>query len=785
MHFPQSSRVLKFGCFVIFLALLSVASFRTGAQAPPGTQEGGAQLTDAQVNQRVDALLSQMTMEEKVGQLAQLPGFSFGPGAGKPEDLLPKGLGGSVLWVNNTATINRLQHIAVEKSRLHIPLIFGLDVIHGFHTVFPVPIAMAASWDPSLVERTQTVAAREAASQGILWTFTPMVDIARDPRWGRIVEGAGEDPYLGAAMARAQVRGFQGPYIGSPGHILACAKHFAGYGAADGGRDYDSSYVPEDQMWNVYLPPFHAAEEAGVATFMSAYMDLNDVPATGNKWLLQDVLRKEWGFKGFVVSDAFSVRSLMVHGFARDVQDAGFRAFTAGVNMDMASGTYLASLPQFVKDGKITADQIDDAVRPILEMKIRLGLFEHPYVDEAKAAEVRKSPGDVELARAAAIRTMVLLRNEGGLLPLKKNFSSIAVIGLLADSPSDTNGSWTVEGGPLDSAGVKSNLPVTVLAGIRSKLGPSVHIEYTPGPEIRRTIPSPFDAFANPHPKPPQTEAEAKAAFDKAVDTARGSDLTVMVLGELGNMSGEAASRATLDLPGKQEQLLEAVAGLGKPVVLVLLNGRPLDISWASTHVPAILEAWYPGSQGGNAVADILFGDANPGGKLPISWPRGVGNVPFYYAHNLTQEPDNEPQFKSRYWDALSSPLYPFGYGLSYSKFAFSNLALSKPELKVGEELSVSADVENSGTVKGDEVVQLYIHQRAGSASRPMRQLKGFERISLAPGEKKTVHFTLGRNELSYWSTADKKWVMDTERFDVWVGGDSTAKLHGEFKVIP
>ncbi|HET7840010.1 MAG TPA: beta-glucosidase BglX, partial [Terriglobia bacterium] len=747
--------------------------------------EGSAQLSDAQVNQRVDALLGQMTMEEKIGQLAQLPGFSFGPGSGKLEDLLPKGQGGSVLWVNNTATINRLQHLAVEKSRLHIPLIFGLDVIHGFHTVFPVPIAMAASWDPSLVESTQTVAAREAASRGILWTFTPMVDIARDPRWGRIVEGAGEDPYLGAAMARAQVRGFQGPYIGSPGHILACAKHFAGYGAADGGRDYDSSYVPEDQMWNVYLPPFHAAEEAGVATFMSAYMDLNDVPATGNKWLLQDVLRNTWGFQGFVVSDAFSVRSLMTHGFARDVPDAGFRAFTAGVNMDMASGTYLASLPQFVKDGKISASQIDDAVRPILAMKIRLGLFEHPYVDEAKAAEVRKSPGDVELARAAAIQTMVLLRNEGGLLPLKKNIASIAVIGPLADSPNDTNGSWTVEGGPLDSTGAKPILAVTVLAGIRNKLGPSVPINYAPGPEIRRTIPSPFERFLNPHPKPPETAEQAKAAFDKAVETARKSDAVVMVLGELGNMSGEAASRATLDLPGRQEQLLEAIVALGKPVVLVLMNGRPLNISWAAEHVPAILEAWYPGSQGGNAVADVLFGDANPGGKLPISWPRGVGNVPFYYAHNLTQEPDNEPQFKSRYWDKVSSPLYPFGYGLSYSKFAFSKLVLSKPELKVGDELSVSVDVENTGTVKGDEVAQLYIHQRAGSASRPMRQLKGFERITLGPGEKKTVHFTLGKNELTYWSTADKKWVEDPEKFDVWVGGDSAAKLHGEFKVVP
>jgi beta-glucosidase len=772
------------GRLAIFLLLFSSTALFCPAQAPSG-QAHNAKLTNAQVNERVESLMKEMTLEEKIGQLAQLPGFTIIPGTPKAEDQLSKGVGGSVLWVNNATTINRLQHLAVEKSRLHIPLIFGLDVIHGYHTVFPVPIAMAASWDPSLVERAQSVAARESASQGIFWTFAPMVDIARDPRWGRIVEGAGEDPYLGAAMARAQVRGFQGPYVGSPGHILACAKHFAGYGAADGGRDYDSSYVSEDQMWNVYLPPFHAAEEAGVGTFMSAYMDLNDVPATGNRWLLQDVLRRAWGFDGFVVSDAFAVRSLITHGFARDVQDAAYRALTAGVNMDMASGTYLASLGRLVKDGKISVARIDDAVRPVLAMKVRLGLFEHPYVDETKAVEVLKAPGDRELARLAAERSIVMMRNEGQLLPLKKNLTSLAVIGPLADSASDTNGSWVVEGGPLDSANVKPKAAVTVLAGIRQKLGPSVRINYAPGPEIRRTIPSPFDAFLNPHPKPPETEAEAQAAFDKAVETARNADVAVMVLGEVANMSGEAASRASLQLPGKQEQLLEAVAALGKPVVLVLMSGRPLNISWAAEHVPAVLEAWYPGMEGGDAVADILFGDANPGGKLPFSWPRSVGQVPVYYAHNLTHEPDNAPGFKSRYWDSLISPLYPFGYGLSYSTFAFSNLALSQPQIKLGDALTVSVDVENTGTVAGDEVAQLYIHQRAGSASRPMRQLKGFERIALAPGEKKTLHFTLGRKELSYWSTADRKWVEEPETFDVWAGGDSTAKLHGQFKINP
>ncbi|MEJ2008154.1 MAG: beta-glucosidase BglX [Acidobacteriota bacterium] len=725
----------------------------------------------------MSSLLKRMTLEEKIGQLVQIGGFSFGPKAPKPADLLRKGVGGSVLWIDDTARINRLQHVAVDESRLHIPVLFGLDVIHGYHTIFPIPLAMAASWDPALVVQAQTVAAREASAEGIQWTFAPMVDIARDPRWGRIVEGAGEDPFLGAAMARAQVRGFQGAYIGSPGHILACAKHFAGYGGADGGRDYDSVYIPEERLWNVYLPPFHAAEEAGVGSFMSAYMDLNDVPATGNRFLLQDVLRRTWHFQGFVVSDAFAVRSLVTHGFARDPKDAAFRAFTAGVNMDMASETYLQYLPELVKQGRITTAQIDAAVRPILAMKIRLGLFEHPYVDEARAAEILKSPGDVKLARRAAQRTMVLLRNENQLLPLKKSIRSIAVIGPLADSARDTNGSWVVEG--------KAKKAVTVLQGIRNKLGPQVHVEYAKGPEIRRWIPSMFDSMQGRKRKPPQTPEEAQKAIDTAIDAVRHADVTVAVLGELGNMSGEAASRSSLELPGRQEQLLEAAVATGKPVVLVLINGRPLNLAWASQHVPAILEAWYPGMEGGNAVADILFGDANPGGKLPIDWPRGVGQVPVYYAHNLTQMPDTAPGFKSRYWDGLSSPLYPFGYGLSYTKFAVTHLVLDRNEVKIGEKLGVSVDVQNIGHVAGDEVVQLYIHQRAGSASRPERQLKGFERITLAPGEKKTVHFTLGRNELSFWSPQDKKWVEEPENFDVWVGEDSTAKLHGTFKVIP
>jgi beta-glucosidase len=772
------AKVMTGACLLV---LLLSAARGLQAQQPSNSssasQADSAPLTDQKVDEKVNALLAQMTLEEKIGQLTQLPGVAFIPGTAKPEGRIRKGEGGSVLWLSDPAAINRLQHVAVEQSRLHIPLLFGLDVIHGFRTVFPVPLAMASSWDPSLVEQAQTIAAREATAAGIRWTFGPMVDIARDPRWGRIVEGAGEDPFLGSAIAKAQVQGFQGPYLGSPEHLLACAKHFAGYGAADGGRDYDSAYLPDDALWNVYLPPFHAAVEAGVGSFMSAYMDLNDVPATGNRFLLQDVLRREWGFRGFVVSDAFAVLSLTTHGFARDPQDAAFRALTAGVNMDMASNTYFSNLARLVQQGRISTVQLDEAVRPILDTKIRLGLFDHPYVDESQVQRILNAPEHQQFARLAAQRSMVLLRNENQLLPLKKDIPSIAVIGPVADSQQDIEGSWV-------TFGTKSEA-VTVLQGIRNMLGNGVHIEYAKGPDIKRDIPSFFEAFM-PGPKaPPQAPAQAEEAFNKAVETARRSDLIVMVLGELANMSGEAASRSSLDLPGKQPQLLEAAVATGKPVVLVLINGRPLNLSWASTHVPAILEAWYPGTQGGNAIADILFGGANPGGKLPVSWVRNAGQVPIYYAHNLTHQPETGSGFVSRYWDGMSSPLYPFGFGLSYTKFAFSNLQLNPPQIKLGQNLDASVEVANTGSRAGDEVVQLYIHQRAGSTSRPVRELKGFQRITLAPGEKRTVHFSLGKDELSFWSQQEKKWVEEPENFDLWIGEDSTATLHASFKINP
>ena len=750
-----------------FVLLIAIAAPFARAQ----TSSAGPD--DQVVRQRVETLLKEITLEEKMGQLSQL--FAFGPQK-DIDEAVTKGQVGSLLFVTDPVEINRLQHLAIEGTPHHLPLIFGFDVIHGFRTIFPVPLAMAASWDPAMVIRSQSIAAQEARSVGIDWAFAPMLDIARDPRWGRMVEGAGEDPYLGSAMAAAQVRGFQGQYIGSPDHILACMKHFAGYGAAEGGRDYDASNIPESQLYNVYLPPFHAAVKAGVGSAMSAYMDLNDVPATGNRWLLQDVLREQWHFTGFVVSDANAVKSLENHGFAKDLSEAALDAFHAGVNMEMAIGftAYSRSLPAAVQKGQITEQQIEAAVRPILEMKIRLGLFEHPYVDAARSAQILASPDHRIAARLAAERSAVLLRNEGNLLPLNKgSYKSVAVLGPLADSQLDTLGSWAFQ----------QDLPetVTLLAGLRNKLGAQTKLSYAPGVQIGRKFPSFFDQIFHLKAPTPWTAEQAKQEVSKAVSLANSSDLTVLVLGEAQNMSGEAASRESLELPGQEEELLEAVAATGKPVVLILLNGRPLNIQWAAGHIPAILEAWYPGTQGGNALANLLFGDAVPGGKLPFAWPRDVGQLPIQYAHNTTQAPENQGK---RYWDEESTPLFPFGYGLSYSTFRFSDLKLSRAQLKPGETIDVTFDVENTGAAEGDEVAQLYIHQRSGSASRPVRELKGFERVSLSAHAKKTLHMSLGKEELSYWSSAKKAWVQEPAAFDVWIGGNSDATVHSSFAVV-
>jgi beta-glucosidase len=746
------------------------------------------QASTEEIRARVDELIAQMTPAEKAGQLTQyfyfkLPaGVEVEPALGldlnkQPamvEEALGRGEVGSLLFVTDPADINRLQRLAIEGHRLGIPALFGFDVIHGLRTILPVPIGMAASWDPETIERGQAVAAREARAVGIHWAFAPMVDIARDPRWGRIVEGAGEDPYLGAAVAVAQVRGFQGSEIGASGRVIAGPKHFAGYGAAIGGRDYDEVNISDYELWNVYFPPFQAAVEAGAGNIMTAYMDLNGIPAAAQRWLFTEVLRDTWGFEGFVVSDANVVRNLLTHGFAADLTDAGARALRAGVDMEMAmTDPGYARLPEALESAAVTEDVLDACVRRVLEAKLRMGLFDAPYVDEDQAREVLADPAHRDVARVAAERSAVLLRNEGGVLPLDAgSLGSIAVIGPLADSKRDTIGPWVFD---FDLAET-----VTVLEGIKAKVGDAVKVEYAQGiPVVQRVFPSMFDMFGGNRPEDPEGFNE-EAEFQRAVDLAREADVAVVAAGEWQNMIGEAASRSSLELPGRQLDLLQAIVETGTPVVLLVLNGRPLDLRWAADNVPAILDIWYPGTQGGAAVANLMFGDVAPGGKLPLSWPRTVGQVPMIYAHTISHEPANQSR---RYWDEESTPLFPFGCGLSYAAFGYDNLSVDRDTIAVGESVTVSVDVSNTGTRAADEVVQLYIHQRYGSVSRPVRELKGFQRISLDPGESRTLQFSLGSAELRYWNAATRDWVNDASTFDIWVGGDSTAALSTTFEV--
>ena len=736
---------------------------------------------------RVDELIAEMTVAEKAGQLTQYFYFRLPAGsevdpepgldvAGQPamvESMLREGGAGSLLFVTDPAEINRLQRLAIDGHRLGIPVLFGFDVIHGLRTILPVPIALAASWDPGMIERGQRVAAREARAAGIHWAFAPMVDIARDPRWGRMIEGAGEDPFLGAAVAAAQVRGFQGPQIGAPDGVIACPKHFAGYGAALGGRDYDEADVSESALWNVHLPPFAAALEAGAGSVMTAYMDLNGIPATANRWLQSDVLRGGLGHAGIVVSDANAVRDLVTHGFARDLPDAGARALGAGVDMEMAiADAAYAHVPAAVDRGVVSEETLDVSVRRVLEAKLRMGVFEAPYVDEERAREVLGDPAHREVARIAAERSAVLLRNDGDLLPLDAaRASSIAVIGPLADSRRDTLGPWCFDF-DLDET-------VTVLEGIaRRASGARVH--YAPGIRpAQRVFPSMFDMFGNNAPLDPEN-FDDDAELDRAVALATEADVAIVVVGEWQNMIGEAASRSSLELPGRQLELLQAVVATGTAVVVLVMNGRPLDLRWAAEHVAAILDIWYPGTQGGAAIANLLFGDVSPAGRLPFTWPRTVGQVPMVYSHTVSHQPHKQAQ---RYWDEQSTPLFCFGHGLSYSRFEYGEPTIDRATISPGETVTVSVDVTNVGGRDADEVAQLYIHQRHGSASRPVRELKGFARITLAAGESRVVSFALGPAELRHWNAAARDWVIDASTFDVWVGGDSTATQSTTFEV--
>ena len=708
------------------------------------------------VEQRVNELLARMTLEEKLGQLQQLDGE--GNGNFRPEhlDLIRKGLLGSTLNVRGAQRTNQVQRVAMNESRLKIPVLFGFDVIHGYRTIFPIPLGEASSWDPALAERSAAVAAQEANNVGLRWTFAPMVDIARDPRWGRITEGAGEDPFLGAAFARARVRGFQGNDYSAPDKILACAKHWVAYGDAEGGRDYNTTDLSENTLREIYFPPFKAAVDAGVGTLMSSFNAINGVPASANAFTLTKVLRQEWKFDGFVVSDYTSVKELINHGVAGNEAQAAALALNAGVEMEMVSRSYNQFGPELLKQNKITQATIDEAVRRILRIKFRLGLFDHPYTDEAREPNALLRPESIRLAREIAGRSMVLLKNERETLPLNKNIGSIAVIGPLADDRRAPLGWWSGDG--------KEENTVTPLAGIKAKVSSQTKVLYARGCEVKD---------------------DSTAGFEQAVNIAKQADVAVVFVGETHDMVGEAASRTSLDLPGRQMELVQAIHATGKPTVVVLVNGRPLSIGWIVNNAPAILESWMGGSESGNAIADILFGDVNPGAKLPVTFPRSVGQVPIYYNHmNTGRPPEAENRYTSKYFDMPWTPLFPFGYGLSYTRFKISNLQLSAPRINASGKVTVTVDIENTGRRAGDEVVQLYIRDPVATMTRPVKELKGFQRISLQPGEKRKVEFVLGPEHLGFWNR-EMRYVVEPGEFRVMVGSDSVDVIEAKFEVTP
>ncbi len=776
---------LVFACVAISGAILAA---QTVAPAPPGSSiTPPAALNNINIEKGVEALLRQMTLDEKVGQLVQYSfGQPTGPGTGRGDyaAMIRDGKVGSLLNVTTAHQANTLQRIAVERSRLHIPLLLGHDVIHGFRTAFPVPLGLASTWNPDLVERAARVAAREAAASGVRWTFSPMVDIARDARWGRMVEGAGEDPYLGSAMARAYVRGYQGAQPDAPDSIAACAKHFVAYGAAEGGRDYNSVELSEHTLRQFYLPPFQAALEAGALTVMSAFNALNGISASANPFTLTQILRHEWGFEGFVVSDWNAVGELIPHGLANDGATAARKAFLAGVDMDMESNLYHENLATLVRSGQVPQAALDESVRRVLRVKYALGLFEHPYADEQHEAAAMLQPDAVALARTAAEQSFVLLKNSSGpgarpVLPIAESVRTVAVIGPLADDAANMLGSWAAE--------AKEGDAVTLRSALIQRLG-GEHVRYAKGTDI---------------------EGNSEAGFSEAVSAARQSDVVIIALGEdAGGMTGEAASRAHLDLPGRQQQLLEAVVAAGKPVVMVLFSGRPLTLPWAFEKVPAIVAAWFPGVQAGPALVRTLFGEANPSGKLVVSWPRSVGQEPLHYdalstgrpAANtdLSHPPTNGAEkYVSRYVDEPNDAQFPFGFGMSFTSFRYgrpqlslSKLSAQKLQTSLRERarssaaLEVKADITNVGTRAGEEVAQLYIRLQGTSVSQPIRALKRFQRIALVPGQTQTVSFSLVPETFALWNDKNE-YTVEPARLTLWLGPDSAHGSEATLEIAP
>jgi len=773
------SRALSFGGICV---VMSVALYAQAPSVRPSPSHISS-VADTSLDARVESILRRMTLEEKIGQLVQYSaGQPTGPGTGRSDydDMIARGQIGSLFNVVDPQEINKYQKIAMEKSRLHIPILFGLDVIHGFKTEFPIPLGLASTWDPSIVEKASRVAAMEASADGIRWTFSPMVDIARDARWGRMAEGAGEDPFLGSAMAAAYVRGYQGSHLDAPDSIAACAKHYVGYGAAEGGRDYNSTEISEHTLRQFYLPPFHAAVEAGTASLMSAFNSLNGVPSTANPFPLKQILRKEWGFQGLVVSDWNAVGELIPHGIAADGAAAARKAFVAGVDMDMVSSLYHDHLQQIVSSGQATPAEVDEAVRHVLRVKLALGLFEHPFVDEGAAAKALYHPDSIARAQAAAERSFVLLKNANGaggrpLLPLASGIENLAVIGLLADDSSYPDG--VPEGtGPR----------VSLSAALAQRVGAD-HVFRFKGVGI-------LDG----------TDEEISAA----VAGAQKADLVILALGEGQDMSGEAASRAHLGLPGKQQELLEAIVHTGKPVVLILFSGRPLTVPWAFEHVPAVIAAWLPGIGAGPALARTLFGDVNPSGKLVVSWPRSVGQEPLYYNHLNTGRPPGDTdltrpasniaeRYLSRYTDEQNTPQFPFGYGGSYTSFSYGTTTISTQRLSAAAlnkslgaganaaaAMTAEAEVTNTGSRAGEETVQLYVQLDGTSVAQPVRALKGFQTVTIAPGETKKVQFELRPEAFAIWNDRDQ-FAAEPAKVNIWISPDSAHGSPAQAEILP
>ncbi|WP_281631088.1 glycoside hydrolase family 3 N-terminal domain-containing protein [Flavobacterium luteolum] len=719
------------------------------------------------IDQKVNDLLKKMTIEEKIGQLNQYTGDNqaTGPITINPNKQaeIKAGLIGSMLNVIGTKYTRGYQELAMQ-SRLKIPLLFGQDVIHGYKTTFPLPLAEAASWDLQAIELAARVAATEAAASGIHWTFAPMVDISRDPRWGRVMEGAGEDTYLGSKIAYARVKGFQGNKLGDLNSVMACVKHFAAYGAGVGGRDYNSVDMSERMLWETYLPPFKAALDAGAATFMNSFNDINGIPATGNAHLQRDILKGKWNFQGFVVSDWGSIGEMVAHGYSKDLKEAAYSAITAGSDMDMESNAYRKNLAELVKEGRVSIDLVDDAVRRILRKKFELGLFDDPYrySDEKRAEKALNNPEHRKAALEVAEKSIVLLKNENQTLPISKNVKTIAFIGPMVKEYKENMGFWSVELPEVDY----NKWIVSQWDGLQNKVGKNTKLLYAKGCEI---------------------EGTNKDGFAEAVATAKQADVVILSIGERRDMSGEAKSRSDLHLPGVQEDLVKAIQATGKPVVVLINAGRPLVFNWTADNVPAIVYTWWLGTEAGNAIANVLFGDYNPSGKLPMTFPREVGQVPIYYNHFSTGRPakdENSTNYVSAYIDLKNSPKYPFGYGLSYTTFDYSGLKLSSTKIKSNETIKVSFQLKNNGKVAGEEVVQLYLKDKFGSVVRPVLELKDFQKVKLNAGESKTIEFTIDKEKLSFYN--DKvEWVAEPGDFEVMIGASSAdIKLKSDFELV-